>query len=420
MKAIVSLNSGSSSIKFALYTLDAHHSPSLSAGGKIERIGISPRLVIRDVTAKVLLEQEWRDEAGLAHADLLAWLFDWARSHLEGREVVAIGHRVVHGGTDFFHPCLIDGRVLAQLEKLCPLVPLHQPHNLAAIHAIARIAPDMPQVACFDTAFHHDRPTLTTRFAIPRALHDQGIRRYGFHGLSYEYIARRLGEIDPALAAGRVIAAHLGNGASLCAIVNGRSVDATMGFTALDGLMMGTRCGAIDPGVVLHLQTRMGMTAGEVETLLYNKSGLLGVSGISSDMRVLSESGVSEAEEAIDLFTWRIARETAALATSMGGLDGIVFTAGIGENHADVRSRICRQLAWLGVKVDELANSANAPVISLPASRVKVRVIPTDEERMIALHTLATLSEGALDPDRKIAPVGSPVKGQSCGPPPST
>ena len=391
MKAVVSLNSGSSSIKFALFTLDEAGAPELSAGGKIEKIGIAPALAIRDVGGNILHSRNWDDPA-LTHSDLLAWLFDWATDHLEGREVIAIGHRVVHGGMDFAHPCRVTPDVLAALEALCPLAPLHQPHNLAAIKAISRIAPDLPQIACFDTAFHHDRPAIATRFALPRALHDQGIRRYGFHGLSYDYIARALAELDPDLAAGRVVAAHLGNGASLCAMAGGRSVDTTMGFTALDGLVMGTRCGTLDAGVVLHLQRQMGMAAEEVETMLYSRSGLLGVSGISSDMRTLSASGAPEAEEAIALFALRAAREIAALAVSLGGLDGIVFTAGIGENHADVRSRICRHLEWLGVSVDELANAGNRTMFSLPTSRLKLFIIPTDEERMIALHTLALLS----------------------------
>ncbi len=301
---------------------------------------------------------------------------------------------MVHGGVDFSRPCLIDDRVLDELERLCPLAPLHQPHNLAAIRAIAALAPDLPQIACFDTAFHHDRPALATRFAIPRALYDAGIRRYGFHGLSYEYIARRLAEIDPEMAAGRVIAAHLGNGASLCAMAGGRSVDTTMGFTALDGLMMGTRCGSIDPGVVLHLQTQLGMSAAEVETMLYGQSGLLGVSGISSDMRELSASGRPEAEEAIELFTWRAAREAGALAASLGGIDGLVFTAGIGENQADIRSRICARLDWLGIGINEIANAFDDSVISRGTSKVKVRIVPTDEERMIALHTVSVLFGG--------------------------
>ena len=391
MRAVVALNSGSSSIKFALFTLDEKDRPALSAGGKIEKIGIAPSLLIRTSTGETLHERTWPDGSALSHAELLEYLFFWAGEHLQGREVVAIGHRVVHGGTEFAAPCLVDDKVLEELDALSPLAPLHQPHNLAAIRAVSALQPELLQVACFDTAFHHDKPEITSRLAIPRALHDQGIRRYGFHGLSYEYIARRLQEIDPGLAKGRVIAAHLGNGASLCAMLDGKSIDTTMGFTALDGLMMGTRCGALDPGVVLHLQTQLGMSAAEVEDMLYRQSGLLGVSGISSDMRTLSETAAPEADQAISLFAWRAAREAGALATGLEGLDGIVFTAGIGENHANVRARICRKLAWLGVDIDEDANSRNADMISSAASKVKVRVIPTDEERMIALHTISTI-----------------------------
>jgi acetate kinase len=395
MKAVVSLNAGSSSIKFSLFVLDGDGALQLSAGGKIEKIGIAPTVTVRSVEGGVLLERAWPDGAALTHADLLADLFAWAADHpLEGREIIAIGHRVVHGGTEFAVPRLIDSALLDKLEALCPLAPLHQPHNLAAIRAIAVLQPNLPQVACFDTAFHHDKPEIASRFAIPRALHDQGIRRYGFHGLSYEYIARRLAQIDPVLAGARVIAAHLGNGASLCAMQAGKSIDTTMGFTALDGLMMGTRCGSIDPGVVLHLQTQLGMSPAEIEDLFYKKSGLLGVSGISSDMRTLAASKAPEATEAIDLFAWRVAREIAALAASLGGIDGLIFTAGIGENDADIRSNICRRLAWLGVQIDELANAGNGPRISMPDSPVAVLVIPTDEERMIAHHSLNVIGTG--------------------------
>ncbi|OAN58713.1 acetate/propionate family kinase [Sphingobium sp. TCM1] len=395
MKAVVSLNSGSSSIKFSLFVLEGDGALQLSAGGKIEKIGIAPTIIVRSVEGGVLLERDWQDGAALTHAHLLAHLFAWAADHpLKGREIIAIGHRVVHGGTEFAAPRLIDAALLDKLEALCPLAPLHQPHNLAAIRAIAALRPNLPQVACFDTAFHHDKPEIASRFAIPRALHDQGIRRYGFHGLSYEYIARRLAQIDPVLAGARVIAAHLGNGASLCAMQAGKSIDTTMGFTALDGLMMGTRCGSIDPGVVLHLQTQLGMSPAEIEDLFYKKSGLLGVSGISSDMRTLAASKAPEATEAIDLFAWRVAREIAALAASLGGIDGLIFTAGIGENDADIRSNICRRLAWLGVQIDELANAGNGPRISMPDSPVAVLVIPTDEERMIAHHSLNVIGTG--------------------------
>ncbi|MCF8706293.1 acetate/propionate family kinase [Rhizorhapis sp. SPR117] len=395
MKAVVSLNSGSSSIKFAFFTLDDAGHPEHSAGGKIEKIGIAPSLVARRVDGSILAERTWKQGAGLTHAELLKDLFDWAIDHLEGREVIAIGHRVVHGGMRFATPRRVDAGLLDELDALCPLAPLHQPHNLAAIHAIAVMAPDLPQIACFDTAFHHDKPEVAARLALPRTLHEQGIRRYGFHGLSYEYIAGQLRTIDRELAGGRVIAAHLGNGASLCAMRDGKSIDTTMGFSTLDGLMMGTRCGTLDPGVVLHLQTQLGMRPDEIDDLLYRKSGLLGVSGISSDMRVLTADPDRQAQEAVELFIWRAVREFGALAASLGGVDGIVFTAGIGENHAEIRRRICERLGWLGLSIDDDANAANALCISGRGSRVKVLVIPTDEERMIADHTLAVLRSGS-------------------------
>lgn len=393
MKAVVSLNAGSSSIKFALFTLDDPSQPLLAAGGKIEKIGIEPVLRARSAEGLVLVDRTWPGGAGLTHADLLKDLFDWAIDHLEDREVVAIGHRVVHGGTQFAAPARVDDALLADLDKLCPLAPLHQPHNLAAIRAIKALSPGLPQIACFDTAFHHDKPEIASRLALPRALHDQGIRRYGFHGLSYEYIAAELARTEHDLAAGRIVAAHLGNGASLCAMKDGRSIDTTMGFTALDGLMMGTRCGALDPGVVLYLQAELTMSAAEVEDLLYRKSGLLGVSGISSDMRQLSADPRPAAAEAIELFVWRAAKEFGAMAASLGGLDAIVFTAGIGENHAGVRRRICERLEWLGVRIDDEANLAGSRRITRAESPVTVLVIPTDEEQMIARHTVAKLGD---------------------------
>ncbi len=390
MKAIVSLNSGSSSIKFALFTLDGANNPTLSTGGKIERICIAPCLRVRSAEGDIVLERDWAGGASLSYAEPLKDIFAWTAERLGDRQMIAIGHRVVHGGTEFAAPHLVDDAVLEALEKLNPLAPLHQPHNLGVIRAIAQLRPELPQVARFDTASHHDKPAVATRLPLPRAFHEQGIRQYGFHGLSYECIARRLREIDPVLAAGRVIAAHLGNGASLCAMQDGKSIDSTMGFTALDGLMMG---GAIDPGIVLHLQTQLGMSAADVEDLLYRKSGLLGVSGISSDMRTLSDSSSPEAEEAIELFCWRVAREAGGLIASLGGLDAFVFTAGIGENHADVRRRICERLAWSGLRIDEASNRSSALRISVPDSPVAVLVIPTDEERMIALHALQVLGE---------------------------
>lgn len=388
-KAIISLNAGSSSIKFGLYRIVERHLVH-AAGGKIEGIGSAPHLVARRDDGTVLLERRW-DNAGLTHEELLGELLAWAKDLLDPHDIIGIGHRVVHGGVDFSGPVRIDDTRQAQLEALCSLAPLHQPHNLAAIRVLRDRLPHIPQVACFDTAFHHAMPPVATRLAIPRALAAKGIRRYGFHGLSYAYILRQLREIDPVLARGRIIVAHLGSGASLCAIHEGRSIDTTMGFTALDGLMMGTRCGTLDPGVILHLIQHEGMGAQEVEATLYNRSGLLGVSGISGDMRALHASQAPEAAEAIELFIWRIAREIGALASSLGGVDGIVFTAGIGENDALVRAAVAQRLGWLGVQLDAAANDAHAPLINAAHSRVIVRVIPTDEERMIALGTLDVL-----------------------------
>lgn len=386
-QAIISLNSGSSSIKFGLYVLTPE-GPVHVAGGKLEGIGTAPRIVIKDEDGAVLGEKVWENGAGLSHEALLDELYGWADRHLPAHRIVAVGHRVVHGGSDFWEPVRIDAGLIGKLEAFCSLAPLHQPHNLAAVREIAKKSPGLFQVACFDTAFHHTMSAVAARMALRRDLADRGFRRYGFHGLSYEYIARTLTELDPAAAKGRVIVAHLGNGASMCAMQDCRSVDTTMGFTALDGLMMGTRTGSLDPGVVVHLQLQEGMTAHQVESLLYRESGLLGVSGgISSDMRTLHESSDPHAAEAVELFVWRAARHAGALMSSLQGLDGLVFTAGIGENDPLVRSAICKRLEWAGIVIDEAANAAGAPVISTPESRVVVRVIPTDEERMIALHT---------------------------------
>jgi acetate kinase len=315
----------------------------------------------------------------------------WLRQHFGDRVLLGVGHRVVHGGTDFAAPVRVTPAVLARLEALCPLAPLHQPHNLAGIRAVAAVQPDLPQVACFDTAFHRGHPEIADWFALPRRFHDDGIRRYGFHGLSYEYIASVLPEVAPEIARGRVVVAHLGSGASMCAIRGGRSQDSTMGFTALDGLPMGTRCGALDPGVVLHLIRAYGMDVDAVERMLYNECGLKGVSGISNDMRALLASDDPRARHAIDLFVWRICRELGALAAVLGGLDGLVFTAGIGERSAEIRKRVCERAAWLGIELDQETNRSGSPRISVEGSRVRVYAIPTDEELMIARHTLAVL-----------------------------
>lgn len=395
MKGLLSLNAGSSSIKFSLFTLEDEL--CLSAHGQIEKIGLAPALRVADAQGQPLHHQSWNDPA-LTHEALLGGLLDWVMGHLDGRELIGIGHRVVHGGARFSEPCLVGGAVMEALAALNDLAPLHQPHNLAAIEATLALRPDLPQVACFDTAFHHAMPVLATWLGLPRALHDAGVRRYGFHGLSYEFIARQLAALDPDLAGGRVIAAHLGNGASLCAMKAGQSVDTSMGFSALDGLMMGTRCGTLDAGAVLHLMLQRGMSAQGVQDMLYRRSGLLGVSGLSSDMRELAASAAPEAEEAIALFAWRAAREAGGLMSVLGGLDGIVFTAGIGEHDAAMRARICAHLRWAGVEIDPQANAIHAPVISAPASAIRVRVIPTDEERMIALHTLSAIKEQADAP----------------------
>ena len=382
---ILCLNAGSSSVKFALYELGPGDALALAAKGEIEGIGTAPRFRAVDANGRVLSERRWEDGA-LAHESFLAELIGWIESHRGKGRIVAAGHRVVHGGAAFTAPVLVDERVLAELGRLTPLAPLHQPHNLAAIRAVAAIRPGLPQVACFDTAFHHTAGAVAMRFALPREFEASGIRRYGFHGLSYVYIAGELKRIAPEIAQGRVIVAHLGNGASLCAMREGKSVETTMGLTALDGLVMGTRCGALDPGVLLYLLQERGFDAKGLEDLLYHRSGLLGVSGIASDMRALLASSDPRAAEAIDLFVFRIVRELGALAASLGGLDAAVFTAGIGEHATSIRRRICEGAAWLGIDLDPAANRAGAPRITRPQSRVSVWVIPTDEDLMIARH----------------------------------
>jgi acetate kinase len=318
----------------------------------------------------------------------MAAIHRWLVAHIGSMSALAgVGHRVVHGGLNYAAPVLIDDTIMAALQALVPLAPLHQPHNLAAIRAVAAAAPDVPQVACFDTAFHRNQPPLAQEFALPRELTAKGVRRYGFHGLSYEYIASVLPEVAPQCAGGKVIVAHLGNGASMCAIAAGRSIATTMSFTAIDGLPMGTRIGALDPGVILYLLENEGMDATAIGQLLYQRSGLLGVSGESSDMRTLLASRRAEAREAIDLFVYRIGRELGSLTAALGGLDAIVFTAGIGEHAPEIRARVCADARWIGVAFDEAANAKGAPRISLPGSKVSAWVIPTNENLMVARHT---------------------------------
>ncbi|CAM5766512.1 acetate kinase [Labrys miyagiensis] len=324
--------------------------------------------------------------------EVLDEMLGWLSGHFALDNLAGIGHRVVHGGERFTAAARIDEASLGAIEALVPLAPLHQPQSVRLIRALLRLRPHLPQVASFDTAFHATQSDLVRRFALPRELHDRGIKRYGFHGLSYRFIARELEQRFPRLAAGRVVVAHLGSGASLCALEGGLSRDTSMGFSTLDGIPMATRCGILDPGVLLHLLGQEHWQAGDVEDMLYHKSGLLGVSGISGDTRVLLESAGSEASEALDLFALRVAGEVARLASTLGGLDGLVFTAGIGEHQPPIRAAICKRLAWLGAVLDSSANDANATLVSSHDSRVQVLVIPTDEEQIIADETLSLLT----------------------------
>jgi len=402
-RALLVINSGSSSVKFAVYDTAPDARLQRIANGRIEGIGTQPRLRVWDGGGSALEDRRIRVSADPVQGPEEAFeqLLDWLGQHAQGRTLGAVGHRVVHGGTAFARPARITPDILAQLQSLSALAPLHQPHNLSAIQALATLLPGLPQVACFDTEFHTTQPWVAQAFALPRHITQAGVKRYGFHGLSYEYIASALPAHLGPLADGRVVVAHLGNGASLCAMQARRSVASTMGFTALDGLMMGTRCGSLDPGVVLHLISGLGLGAQAVEKMLYEQSGLLGVSGISGDMRTLEASAAPEAREAIDLYAYRVKQQLGSLAAALGGLDALVFTAGIGENSAAIRQRVCQDAAWLGVALDEdenLAPAAGARCISAPGSRVAVWVVPTDEELMIARHTEAVLQgRGAHD-----------------------
>lgn len=385
--AIVVLNAGSSSLKFSVFA-GADDLPFVVGGQVSGLYTAAPRFVAKDGSGSAIAEKRWDAEARLDHEGAIGHIVEWLRSSYgHAHRLGAVGHRVVHGGMDFAAPVRVDSEVVTRLEKLIPLAPLHQPHNLAPIRALLQQAPGLPQVACFDTAMHRSNPTLAQMFALPKALSDAGVRRYGFHGLSYEYIASVLPRFDERAARGKTVVLHLGNGASMCALDAGRSIASTMGFTAVDGLPMGTRCGALDPGVILYLMDEHGMDARAVEKLIYSQSGLLGVSGLSSDMRELLASDQPQAQVAVDLFLYRIGRELGSLAGALGGLDAIVFTAGIGERAAVVRERVCAQAAWLGVTLDPDANAQGGPRISTPDSRTAAWVIPTNEELMIARHT---------------------------------
>ena len=384
--AILVLNAGSSSIKFSVFLVQSDRLELLLNGQK-EGLYTAPRFKAKDAAGEALEGREWDKGTRLGHDGAIEHLIGFLRGHRGDHSLIAIGHRVVHGGLNYAEPTLVNAEVLTNLEKLVPLAPLHQPHNLAPIRIVAERTPNMPQVACFDTAFHRAQPELAQAFALPPAITDRGVRRYGFHGLSYEYIASALPGIDAKAAAGRVIVAHLGNGASMCAIKAGKSMASTMGFTAVDGLPMGTRSGALDPGVVLYLMDEMKMDARAIEKLIYQESGLLGVSGISSDMRALLESKEPRAKLAVDLFVYRIGRELGSLAAALGGLDAVVFTGGIGERAVAIRERVCRDAGWLGIELDPAANGKDGPRISTTASRVPAWVMPTNEELMIARHT---------------------------------
>jgi acetate kinase len=389
---ILVLNAGSSSIKFSLFA-EAGVEPAVVAHGQIEGIDTNPHFIAQDSAGQTAGEQHWAQGTKLGHDGAVAHLEDWLKATYAARHrLAAVGHRVVHGGADYSAPVRIDPDALAKLQELIPLAPLHQPHNLAPIRSLLERTPQLPQVACFDTAFHRSNPSLAQMFALPADLTEAGVRRYGFHGLSYEYIASVLPQFDERAARGNTVVLHLGNGASMCALQASASVASTMGFTTLDGLPMGTRCGAIDPGVLLYLMDERRMEARAIETLLYHQSGLLGVSGISSDMRTLLASSDPRARLAIDLYCYRIRRELGSLAAALGGLDAVVFTGGIGENAVAIRERVCRDAAWLGVELDPAANAAGGPRLSTPGARASAWAIPTNEELMIARHTHRLLS----------------------------
>ena len=391
-RAILVINAGSSSLKFALFEIGA--GLTATTRGEIENLDSAPRFMARDAKGAALTAELWPPGAPVDFAAVLEALLAFIEGRLGEDKLIAVGHRVVHGGADHIAPERLTPAGLAALEALTPLDPLHLPHNLTPMRAITAARPGLTQVACFDTAFHHTMPREAAHLALPLALTQAGVRRYGFHGLSYEFIVESLKVEAPALARGKVIAAHLGAGASLCALRSGVSIDTTMGFSVLDGLVMATRCGSLDPGAILYL-ARQGKSFSQIEDLLSRQSGLLGVSGISGDVRDLINSDDPRAREALDLFSYRAAFEIGGLTSALGGLDGLVFTAGIGENAPSIRAEICARLGWLGVRLDAAANAANADRISAGDSRVDVRVIATDEEATIARHTESLVARSA-------------------------
>jgi acetate kinase len=385
---ILVVNAGSSSIKLSIFEIVEARTLRLVSRAQMDGIPIRPRLRAQDAQGVVLTEAKFSAEDVPDVSAALARVGGWLRERLGDSLPVAVGHRVVHGGPNYAAPLVVDDEVLAALERVVPLAPLHEPHNLAPMRAIRERFPSSLQVACFDTAFHRTHAEVADRYALPEPLYREGVRRYGFHGLSYEYVAQALPRVAPEIARGRVVVAHLGNGASMCAIQDGRSVHSTMGFTALDGLPMGTRCGQLDPGVMLYLLAEKGYRVPDFERLLYHESGLYGLSGVSSDVRDLLASGSPGARLALDYFVYRCGMEIGALAGAMGGIDALVFTAGIGENSPEMRARICARAEWLGMRLDDAANRGGAPRISTRDSRVSAWVIPTNEELMIATHTL--------------------------------
>ena len=391
-EAILVINAGSSSIKFAGYAAGAGEDPLFLGKGELEGIGSDPYFAVKNKQGEKVGEYDWPRGSPLGHADGIRHIIDWIRNNAGGVRLLAAGHRVVFGGGEHPAPVKLDPDVIAGIERLVPFFPLHLPHNLAAIAAVTEAYPELPQIACFDHAFHGTWPRVARLFAIPRAMTEQGIRRYGFHGLSYEYIARVLPDFVPD--ASRVVVAHLGSGASMCALRDGESVEATLGFSGLDGLPMGTRPGQIDPGVLLYWLRALHMDAKQIERLLYKDCGLLGVSGVSNDMRDLLASPDPHAAEAVELFCYHAAKQLGALTATLGGLDALVFTAGIGEHSAPVRERVCRRAQWLGIQLDQSANAAGGPRITTEASTVSAWVIPTDEEKMIAIHTRNVLASG--------------------------